>query len=206
MKDAGQSGAPADNVDWRNLGMLAEEIVSDLLTREVLAPSAARPPSSPGFYAWWCREEQLNDAFPSIPKENRPPVPTAWSLIYVGISPSGPTSSRNIAIRLAKDHAGGNIGGSTFRQSLAALLTGSLGLEPRRGSDRSRLASEVPLSRWIESACGVTFATAERPWEFETDVIAILNPPLNIDCGTHPFRLEVKARRAALRQACGLGA
>jgi hypothetical protein len=186
--------------------MLAEEIVSDLLTREALAPSAAQPPSSPGFYAWWCREEQLGDAFPNIPKENRPPVPTAWSLLYVGISPSGPTSSRNIAIRLAKNHAGGNIGGSTFRQSLAALLTGSLGLEPRRGSGRSRLVSEVPLSRWIESACGVTFATAERPWEFETDVIAILNPPLNIGRGTHPFRLEVKARRAALRQACGLGA
>jgi len=76
---------------------------------------------------------------------------------------------------------------------------------PGQGSDRSRLVSEAPLADWwIEASCGVSFATAECPWLLEKEVIGILNPPLNIDHGTHPFRWKVKAQRAALRRACGL--
>jgi hypothetical protein len=181
------------------------DIVSRFLLGDVRAPSKAHPPFKPGFYAWWCHRDGLSKATPAIPFEHRDPTNRQWSLLYVGISPNGPRSARNIAIRFAKDHTSGNIGGSTFRQSLAALTMEGLALQPRRGSDRSRLISEAPLSRWIEDFCGVTFAPVERPWEIEAEVIRLLNPPLNIDNGTHPFRLEVKACRAALRQACGLG-
>lgn len=180
------------------------EIITRLLADEVLSPSQVQPPSSPGFYAWWCRRDRLEDANPQIPLEERPPVPSGWSLLYVGISPSRPNSRRNIALRLAKDHTRGRIGSSTFRQSVAALLMGHLALQPREGSDRSRLVSEQPLSRWIETSCGVTLAPAERPWESEADIIRLLNPPLNISKGTHPFREEVRACRAMLRQACGV--
>lgn len=185
--------------------MQSADVVAELLAGSVRAPSQARPPSAAGFYAWWCRADRLGDADPAIPLEERPPVAGPWSLLYVGISPNSASSSRNIASRFAKDHVGGNIGGSTFRQSLAALLLDNLKLEVKRGSDRSRLLSEVPLSRWIAASCGVTFARAERPWELESAVIGQLNPPLNLDRGTHPFRAEVSARRSALRRACGLG-
>lgn len=184
--------------------MQTAEIVTRLLAGRVLSPSQAQPPSSPGFYAWWCRSDRLKDTDPQIPLEERRPVQSGWSLLYVGISPNNPNSRRNIAVRLAKDHTGGSIGSSTFRQSVAALLMERLTLQPLKGSDRSRLVSEEPLSRWIEASCGVTSATAERPWESEAGVIRLLSPPLNISKGTHPFRQDVRARRTMLRQACGV--
>lgn len=124
--------------------MQAVEVVTQLLRGEVRSPSLAQPPKMPGFYAWWCRRAQLGTASPAIPYEARSPISSDWSLLYVGISPDKPSSNRNIAIRFSKDHSGGNIGGSTFRKSLAALMMGGLRLEPlrgplgiRKGSDRS---------------------------------------------------------------------
>jgi hypothetical protein len=184
--------------------MQTTEIVTRLLAGRVLSPSQAQLPTSPGFYAWWCRCDRLEDADPRIPLEERPPVQSGWSLLYVGISPSNQNSRRNIAVRLAKDHTGGSIGSSTFRQSVAALLMERLVLQPLKGGDRSRLVSEEALSGWIEASCGVTSAPAERPWESEAGVIKLLNPPLNISKGTHPFRQDVRACRTMLRQACGV--
>lgn len=184
--------------------LVVADVVGQLLSGDVHSPAAAQPPSVCGFYAWWCRRRRLADASPAIPYEVRPPVMPEWSLLYVGISPSRASSTRNIARRFSRDHVGGNIGGSTFRQSIAALLMGHLTLAPRAGSDRSRLLSEAPLSAWIENACGVTFARADRPWELESLIISHLNPPLNIDQGTHPFRLELKAQRLDLRRACSV--
>ena len=181
------------------------DVARELTSAVVRPPSHARPPVAAGFYAWWCRSDHLSDAEPPFPLEHRPPVDLAWSLLYVGISPSSASSSRNIAARFAKDHVGGNIGGSTFRQSLAAMLMESLQLRPRPGSDRSRLVSEVPLSRWIADCCGMTFARVDRPWELERDVIALMNPPLNLSGATHPFAADVSERRRALRSACVVG-
>ena len=181
-----------------------EDVTAQLHCGEVNAPSEARPPSASGFYAWWCRRERLGDSAPVIPLEERPPVDANWSLLYVGISPSRATSTRDVGSRFTRDHVGGNIGGSTFRQSLASLLMTRLQLQPRSGADRSRLISEAPLSTWIEACCGVSFARADSPWDVEAAVIKLLNPPLNIDQGTHAFRMEVKARRSALRRACAV--
>ena len=180
----------------------AGDIATDLLS--TLPSSPVKAPAKPGFYAWWCRREHLSDASPIIPYEPRPPVPRGWSLLYVGISPSTLTSSRHLAARLIKNHARGNIGGSTFRLTAASLLLAKLNLEPRSGSDRARLRSEESLTTWIERSCGVTFSITEQPWELEAAVILQLNPPLNLDRGTHPFRLHVKERRAALKRHCGL--
>ena len=187
--------------------MTAPSVISQLLSGNVAAPARANPPSKPGYYAWWCRRTALVDATPSIPYEGRAPISTEWSLLYVGISPVSPSSAasgRTIATRIDKDHRNGNIGGSTFRQSVASLLIQKLSLKPRIGSDRSRLEDEAPLSKWLEASCGLTFAVSERPWEWEAEVIGLLNPPLNIDDAAHPFRLKVKEQRSALRRACGL--
>ncbi len=184
--------------------MEPSDVVNELLAGTVRPPSMARPPAAAGFYSWWCRVERLADAEPLIPREERRPTDSAWSLLYVGISPKSETSAKNVAMRFTQ-HVGGNIGGSTFRQSLASLLIANLQLQPKSGSDRSRLTSEAPLSRWIETSCGATFARSDRPWELEAAVIQLLNPPLNIEKGTNPFRFEVSARRSALRRLCGLG-
>lgn len=126
-----------------------------------------------------------------------------WSLLYVGVAPRAP-GTRTLADRVGRDHTTGNIGGSTFRQSLAALLVDSLALKPKLGSDRSRLVSEGPLQQWIDRNCGVTFARHPSPWTCEAEVILALRPPLNIDQSAHPFSAKVSARRSALRRACGL--
>lgn len=181
------------------------DVARHLVSVEIRSPADVDPPKAGGVYAWWCRRDRLAAAVPAFPYEARAPASSDWSLLYVGISPNSPFSSRNIAIRFARDHTGGTIRNSTFRQSIASLTMGSLMLQPLRGRDRSRLVSELPLSRWIEASCGVTFAAAPRPWELELEIIRLLNPPLNIAKGTHPFRLEVSVCRAALRQACGLG-
>jgi hypothetical protein len=182
--------------------MNAERIADILLNEMPRSPSAA--PTAPGFYAWWCRREHVTDPTPAIPYEPRLPMSSDWSLLYAGISPSSIASSRNLAARLVKNHARGNIGGSTFRLSLASLLIKELCLEPRSGGDRARLTSETALTHWLDRCCGVTFAVVDRPWELETAVIQQLNPPLNLEGGTHPFRLHVQERRATLRKACGL--
>ena len=167
-----------------------------------MAPLEAAPPAQPGLYAWWAIPDHLGDASPAIP-----PVlvgADGWSLLYVGIAPNSPSSSRNLAVRIGRDHEGGTIGNSTFRQSLAALLRRSLALEPLAGYDRSRLVNEAPLTSWMDEHCGLTLVIAQAPWRYERAVIARLDPPLDIRDGTHPFREEVQAARSALRRDCGL--
>jgi hypothetical protein len=176
------------------------------LVRELTGTPArlqeAAPPARPGLYAWWVTLDHLSDASPASP---RVLVGAAgWSLLYVGIAPSSPSSNRNLALRIGHDHSRGNIGGSTFRQSLAALLRRRLALEPMAGNDRSRLVNETPLTSWMQRHCGLTFVAAAEPWLHEEAVIARLDPPLNIAHGTHPFRAKVEAARAALRRDCGL--
>jgi hypothetical protein len=183
---------------------MTAKIVRDLLTGPVQAASLASSPVSPGFYSWWCRTRSLVDADPAIPLELRPPIPSDWSLLYVGISPARPGVHRTLADRVGKDHATGNVGGSTFRLSIAALVLKHLGLEPRVGSSRARLLSEAPLSQWINESCGVTFAQDDAPWVSEVEVIASLKPPLNLSPGSHPFASEVSARRSVLRRQCGV--
>ena len=78
------------------------DIVLQLLLDKVCSPSHAEPPKAAGFYAWWCRREHLGEAVPAFPYEARMPVSGDWSLLYVGISPSGPKSSKNVAVRVAK--------------------------------------------------------------------------------------------------------
>jgi len=128
----------------------------------------------------------------------------------VGIAPRAPAQrsarrtapTRTLADRVISDHRGGNIGGSTFRQSIAALLIQHLGLIPKRGHDRSRFEDERALCYWIEHQCRLSVVPHEQPWLYEDDITRYLNPPLNLRPGFHPYRHEVASARRALRQAC----
>jgi hypothetical protein len=128
-------------------------VLRDLLS--VPAQGAVQVPRGPGFYAWWCRRDHLADTVSPIPFEERPPTASEWSLIYVGISPSRENSTRDVAARITRNHIGGDVGSSTFRLTLAALLVKRLELQPRSGSDRPRLISEQSLSRWIQQAASL---------------------------------------------------
>jgi hypothetical protein len=103
---------------------------------------------------------------------------------------------------MSRDHCAGNIGASTFRFSLAALLRENLRLLPKPGHNRARILNEDALSGWIRSNCRLSVAMADTPWVVEEAVIRQLNPPLNIRPGFHPFRDEVSAARRELERLC----
>ena len=181
--------------------------VTALLVAEPPRPAVeAVIPTTPGFYAWWARPKHLVDAIPPIPSVHSLGA-DGWALLYVGIAPKRPSrtgADRTVAARISKDHRTGNIGGSTFRQSLAALLREHLGLIAKPGHDRARLVDEKQLSAWIDTRCALTIASTVRPWDTEDDVIRELRAPLNLRPGYHPFRFLVEEARSALRRDCGL--
>jgi hypothetical protein len=183
----------------------AKAVVAALLAEQPLPADRSIVPDKPGFYAWWAKPANLTDADPPIPAVYPPGSLPGWSLLYVGIAPKHPSKTgvdRTIAARISKDHRGGNIGGSTFRQSLASILRTSLALSPKRGHERARLVDEAPLSRWIDATCALTTAVTATPSRVEDDVIRTLGAPLNLRPGYHEFRFVVEEARRALRRDC----
>lgn len=183
----------------------AQAVVAVLLADQPEPPDRSFVPDQPGFYAWWANPANLTDADPPIPAVYPPGSSPEWSLLYVGIAPKRPSQTgvdRTIAARISKDHRGGNIGGSTFRQSLASILRTSLALSPKHGHDRARLVDESPLSQWIDATCGLTTAATATPSRIEDDVVRTLGAPLNLRPGYHEFRFVVEEARRALRRDC----
>lgn len=165
-------------------------------------PNPEPPPAEPGFYAWWARPAALSRARPAIPLAAVAGV-RGWSLLYVGIAPKRAVSRQTLKSRV-RTHRRGNIGSSTLRQSLAALLGPSLGLTPRPGTSRARLIDEAALTNWIRDNCALSWASWPTPWLFEGAVISRLGPPLNLGGSKHPFRGTVESARDALWEECGL--
>jgi hypothetical protein len=184
---------------------MTSQLARDLM-KNIGEPTEARVPDEPGFYAWWVEVEQLGVAQPAFPAVRPEGAADEWSLLYVGIAPKSEASrtSRSIRKRVDRDHRNGNIGGSTFRQSIAALLWHSLGLRPKEGHDRPRLEDEQPLSDWLHAHCGLSIVGHASPWEYEEELIRLLTPPLNLLPGFHDFRYQVSQARDQLRHACGL--
>jgi hypothetical protein len=185
----------------------AKRIAAALARADPERVARASVPIAPGFYAWWARPERLIDSTPEIPAVQPAGGPADWALLYVGIAPKRPSRTgvdRTIAARISKDHRGGTIGGSTLRQSLAALLRDSLGLSPRLGRDRPRLLDEQPLSQWIVENCALTTAVRAEPWTIEEEVIRLTAAPLNLVPGYHDFRHVVREARERLRRDCGV--
>ena len=62
--------------------------------------------------------------------------------------------------------------------------------------------SEAALTAWMERHLVVGFAGHPEPETVESDVVALLQPPLNLDKNTkHPLRPVMKQARAAWRRS-----
>jgi len=104
------------------------------------------------------------------------------------------------------NHLNGNVGSSTFRFVLAALLTDALDLHPHlRGTKVALNASDNErLSAWQRTHLLLTWCARQRPWEIESEVIRKLTPPLNAaGNAAHPFYPAVRAARAEFRRRAG---
>jgi hypothetical protein len=90
-------------------------------------------PAAPGFYGWWSRRGAVGPV-PHILH----PLDEEVSL-YVGISPARETSAQTLRSRVVRNHLNGNVGSSTFRLVLAALLIDALDLHPFRARNEGRI-------------------------------------------------------------------
>jgi hypothetical protein len=155
-------------------------------------------PAEPGFYGWWSRR----GAIEGVPHVSNP-VDDDLSLLYIGISPARATSGQTVRSRVIGNHLTGNVGSSTFRFVLAALLIQTLGLHPFLRGKHVALdtAENDRLSTWQRERLLLTWHARERPWEIENDVITELGPPLNsAGNAEHAFYPHVRAARAEFRR------
>ncbi len=136
--------------------------------------------TQPGLYAWWVDEEgiaalagQLEISLPS--------------LIYAGLAgatkwPTGIESTATLWSRVHTLHLHGNIRGSTFRQTLAAVLAEPLALHIV-GPNRLTRESEGQLSVWMADHLRVTiqpYADRDTLGAMEQAILTQLDPPLNL--------------------------
>jgi hypothetical protein len=153
-------------------------------------------PAAPGFYAWWGSTEAL----PGVAAPPHPSEPVG--LLHVGIAPMSAASRSTLHSRVLGNHLTGNIGSSTLRLSLAALLIDELGLSAVARSTKVMLSptDNGRLSEWQRDHLRLTWCVCPEPWASRDEVIDRLAPPLNLDgSDAHSHDATLKAARAALR-------
>ena len=162
------------------------------------APGEGGVPALSGIYAWW----MLPGSLPGI---SGPPHPTAdLELLYVGIAPARASSKATIRSRICGQHLGGNIGSSTFRLSLAALLADRQRWCAEWSGSRARLTREDndALSGWQRQHLRLRWAEVPQPWLIEHEVIDLMRPPLNLAGNEgHPFGAALSEARSRLKEA-----
>ncbi len=139
----------------------------------------------------------------SLPGVRGPRHPKAdLELLYIGIAPARAGSRATLRSRICGQHLGGNIGSSTFRLSLAALLAEQEGWHAVWSGSRAKLTREdnAALSAWQREHLRLRWFEQSEPWLVEHQAIALLKPPLNLaDNAHHPFGATLRAARARLK-------
>jgi hypothetical protein len=150
------------------------------------------PPSTAGVYAIFLLE----------PSALKPFAPGRDGLIYVG-------TSSNLAQREFENHLdSSSTGFSTLRRSLGAILRQQLSLEaiprsPGRSESNVRCYrftpdGDVRLTEWMRSNLHVGAAAAPDSDGLEAELIARMQPLLNLTGWSNPDRPVIKA----LRKSC----
>jgi len=184
---------------------IVDQMVAILCDERNAEPAATFPRDSagikqPGLYAWWVDEEGREILSTAL---DAPSFPT---LIYVGLAgathwPSGKASTTTLWSRVRGLHLRGNIRGSTFRQTLAAVLVQTLGLQVV-GPNRLNQEGEEQLSAWMAEHLRVIaqpYLDRDKLGAMETAILARLAPPLNLDgMGPSPMRSKVTKHRRRL--------
>jgi hypothetical protein len=147
----------------------------------------------PGIYAWFVDQTGASDITAGLE------ISLRAGLIYAGQAGAG-SSSATLASRIRRNHFGGNIYGSTFRLTLASALLVPLRLQPI-GGRRMTSNGEVRLSAWMHAHLKVSVVGFQDRLElhaFETSVLELLDPPLNL--AKRP-RTAIRRRMTELRRA-----
>lgn len=183
-----------------------EEIIRALRGQPASAYQARLPhergglPPQPGLYAWWATEGAIG----GLPAKAHARAELGLVLLYVGIAPNRPESSATIRSRVMNNHLSGNTGSSTFRFTLAALLLDDLGFHPVQTTTKFVLPPKENrvLTTWQEEHLRLTWCVTSHPWLREDEVIAVMEPPLNLAANAkHPYYSTLKQARAAFRRA-----
>jgi GIY-YIG catalytic domain len=186
--------------------------VKDVDARQIIASLSASPlrsvdearmeaPEAPGFYSWWCKPEAVPGKMPAPAHPTEP-----YRLLYVGIAPNAARLGSNLLKRL-RPHTAANIGSSTFRLGLTALLYESEGWTPFL-TDRPTLndVDRAALGDWQREHLRVRWCEVKEPWSNEAAVISGLHPPMNRQHNEgHPFYTSMGVARNALRRSARLG-
>jgi GIY-YIG catalytic domain len=185
------------------LSTAAEAIVRRLTdpwnaVEPALFPRDRDEASSAGMYAWW-GDGHARDTLGEEIGAALPP------LLYVGQAgatqwPSGKRSSATLASRIGQQHVRGNARSSTFRLTISALLLNRLGLVAVTGGKLDHLSNRR-VSEWIAKHLQVAvapFHDRDALAAFEAEVVAHLDPPLNLG---HCQPSNARARLAELRRA-----
>ena len=142
---------------------------------ELLAEAvSALPERMPGLYSWWVDEQGARLLSAGLGHAVDP------GLLYAGLagatrSRSGRKSANTLRGRIGSMHLGGNHNFSTFRLSLGSILAAA------RGQDR---IDEGQLTAWMHEhlrLIAVPVDDADMLDALETEVLAVLDPPLNLD-------------------------
>jgi hypothetical protein len=168
--------------------MTTEDICHALLSER--QPHDATPPNQPGVYAIFLK-----------PRGQLLPIaPGADGLLYIGMTNDGLDARNHFTMQSS--------GFSTLRRSLGAILRRHLQLQPvprAPGPSETNtrnyafaIDGEAILSRWMRANLLVSVvplpgANLEK---LEADLIATLEPPLNLTGWDNPQRALIKKLRA----------
>jgi hypothetical protein len=127
----------------------------------------------PGLYSWWVDAEGALELTTALG------LPVEPGLVYAGLAgatrwPSGRRSTNTLWSRIAGMHLGQKHEFSTFRRTLGSILVA--------GGDDAAI-DEVALSAWMHAHLqvkAVPFPDADTLGRLEEDVVARLDPPLNL--------------------------
>lgn len=148
--------------------------------RAAAFPKEAAVVQHPGLYSWWV--DDVGEVMLSVPFGE-----SLGKLIYAGQAgatskKSGKEGSATLLSRIQRNHLGGNVGSSTFRQTLTAVLFEPLGLE-LAAPKKLTAASNGLVSDWMRDHLSLVVAACpDRATlaALEEDVLEGLDPPLNL--------------------------
>lgn len=123
----------------------------------------------------------------------------AFNVLYTGIS-----TKERLRKRICNRHFGNNSGKSTLRKSLGRLFGFRLiprdKNRPDDGYKKFCGADEEKLTRWMKENLIVLYYCRQDNYEaLQDQLIAYLNPPLNIKDNHHPTNLEFRKKLKQLR-------